>query len=121
MKKIILSSLVVFIIIFSGNTIKTERNSSSSLFTNNKFIVKMKTELRISEATGEISVTTGINSIDEKNSKYKITKIERIFELNNGSAYLYEKFGMSRIYEFYLEESADRDIEKIVKDYNSSS
>ena len=119
MKKIILSSLVVFIIIFSGNTIKTERNSSSSLYTNNKFIVKTKTELRISEATGKISVSTGINSIDEKNSKFRITKIKRIFELNNGSAYLYEKFGMSRIYEFFLEESADKDIENIVKEYNS--
>ena len=119
MKKIILSSLVVFIIIFSGNTIKTERNLSSSLFTNNKFIVKTKTELRISEATGEISVATGIKSIDEKNSKYRITSIKRIFELNNGSVFLYNKFGMSRIYEFHIEASAGKDIEKIVKDYNS--
>ena len=119
MKIILLTSLILFIFAFSGTELKTEKKFNNSYFTNNKFLVKTKNELRISEATGEISTLTGIQSIDGKNSQFKIKKIKKLFKLNNGSEYLYNKFNMSCIYEFYIDESEQRDISKIVNDYNS--
>jgi len=119
MKIILFTLLLLFIFSFSGTELKTEKNLNNSYFTKNKFLIKTKSELRISEATGKISTLTGIQSIDEKNSKFKIKKIKKLFNLNNGSEYLYNKFNMSCIYEFYIDESVQRDINKIVNEYNS--
>lgn len=119
MKIILLTFLILFLFVFSGTELKTENDFNNSYFTKNKFLVKTKSELRISEATGEISTSTGIQSIDEKNSEFRIKKIKKLFKLNNGSEYLYNKFNMSCIYVFYIDESVQMDISKIVNDYNS--
>jgi subtilisin family serine protease len=119
MNKIILTFLMLFIFIFSETNLKTEKYHSTTLYSNNKFFVKTKSVLKISEATGKISVMTGISSLDKKNSKYRIKKIEKLFELNNGNEHLYNKLGMSRIYEFYIDDSAQRDMKKIVFDYDT--
>ena len=94
---------------YSGNIINYSKTS---------FIVKMKQDLGVSEATGKISTHTGIRSIDEKNNKYRIKNIKRIFELNNGDAELYKELEMSRIYLFTLDEKNVFDVKEIVRSYS---
>jgi thermitase len=94
-----------------------ENNGSETLYTKNKFFVQTKQELKISEATGEISIMTGILTLDEKNTKYKIKKIKRLFELNNGDDKLFYKLGLNRIYVFYID--TQQDIIELTSDYNS--
>lgn len=101
---------------FSASGIVPEEVKDFSLYSTLKFFVKTKSDLKISEATGEVSVQTGISSLDEKNQKYKIKKIKRLFNLNNGDAGLYEELDMGKIYIFYLQECED--ISTIVADYN---
>lgn len=113
-----ISVLFILIVAFSPVFLNTaENNDSESFYTNNKFFVQTKQELKVSEATGEISIYTGIKSIDEKNSKYKIQKIKKVFELNNGDEALYYRLGLDRIYVFYIEPG--KEILDITKDYNS--
>lgn len=106
------------IIILSPVYLNTAENvNEETLFTKNKFFVKTKQELKVSEATGEISVITGIPTIDEKNSKYGIKKIKRVFNINNGDRDLYYRLGLNRIYVFYIE--TNQDIPAITSDYDS--
>jgi thermitase len=117
-KYIIFSVLLVSNIIFLPVYLNTAENSDNeTLFTKNKFFVQTKQELKVSEATGEISVYTGIPTLDEKNKKHSIKKIKRLFELNNGDDNLYYKLGLNRIYIFYI--NPDKDIQSVTKDYNS--
>lgn len=113
-------SLIVFIIIIPDES-QTGNNVNTSLYSVNKFFVKTKAELKYSEATGKISLATGIASLDEKISRNKIESIKCLFRLNNGDATLFEKHGMSRIYIFNVRsENTDHDvIEEAVKDFNS--
>ena len=65
--KILLSLLTsALIVLISFSESETNINTNSSLFSKNKFFVKTGKELRISEATGKISLFTGIKSLDEK-------------------------------------------------------
>ena len=48
----------------------------------------------------------------------KITKIKRLFRLDNGDERLFNQLGMSRIYVFYTDVK-NIDISEIAKDYNS--
>lgn len=117
-KYFILSVFCVLNIILSSAYLNTAENTNDeSLFTKNKFFVQTKQELKVSEATGEISLMTGIPALDEKNKKYKIKKIKKLFELNNGDEFLYYKLGLNRIYVFYLD--SFNDIFSITSDYNS--
>jgi subtilisin family serine protease len=117
-KYLILSLFSIFYIILVPVYLNTAENlNDETLFTKNKFFVQTKQELKISEATGEISIMTGIPSIDEKNRKYEIKRIKRVFNLNNGDESLYYKLGLNRIYVFYIE--ANKDILSITTDYNS--
>lgn len=100
------------------HNIQTNINYKSSVYSD-KFFVKTKSDLRISEATGKIMLNTGINSIDEKISKYEVKEIKKLFNLNNGNAELYSKLGMSRIYVFSIESKADIEIEKMVNVFNA--
>lgn len=105
-------------IIFSPIYLNTAENlNNESLYTKNKFFVQTKQELLVSEATGEISVITGIPSLDEKNRKYNIKRIKKLFNLDNGDRNLYYNLGMNRIYVFYIEPGGD--ISDITSDYNS--
>ncbi|MBI5403431.1 MAG: S8 family serine peptidase [Ignavibacteriae bacterium] len=117
-RKIRFSVFLILVTAFTPIYLNTTENTvGESLFTKNKFLVQTRQELKISEATGEVSVYTGIQSIDEKNSKYKIKKIKKVFDLNNGDEALYRNLGMDRIYVFYLEPGAD--IMQITSEYNS--
>jgi len=109
--------LLTFAVVYPICLNTTENSDSDSLYSKNKFFVQTKQELKVSEATGEISIYTGIKSIDEKNNRYKIKKIKKVFEFNNGDEELYYMLGMNRIYVFYT--SPDADISEITKDYNS--
>jgi len=107
----------------------TNNNGNNSSYSGNKFFVKTNAELKISEATGKISLNTGIASLDEKISKYKIESIKNLFRLNNGDAELFAKYGMGRIYIFNLNINFNTDgeldgrsnIEEAVNDFNKDA
>ncbi|MEP7146726.1 MAG: S8 family peptidase [bacterium] len=120
--KIIITSIIVLTVLFSyPHQSPTNDNVHSSLYTKNKFFVKTNSELNISEATGKISLSTGLNTLDEKIKKYNIKGIENLFRLKHGNADLYKKFGMSRIYVFKIEENPEIDLEKVIKEFNEDS
>jgi len=99
----IFTCLTVFLI-FVPRDSGTNEIKISSLFVKNKFFVKTTVDLGISEATGSIlPLNTGMKSLDILNNKYGITKIERVFNLNNGDPVIYNKLEMSRIYVFHTE------------------
>ena len=100
---------------------RTDNNISTSLYSGNKIFVKTNHELKISEATGKISLTTGIPSLDLLISKYKIENIKNLFRLNNGDAVLFENLGMSRIYIFNMsgEYTNSVNIEAAVNDFGN--
>ncbi|MBM4157571.1 MAG: hypothetical protein FJ216_02185 [Ignavibacteria bacterium] len=111
--------LIILLLIVSvplSVNVGVENENDSSLFVNNKIFIKTKYELKISEATGKIEVATGFAELDVKNEKYKVNKIERIFNLFNGNKELYEKYEMSRMYTFHIEPSGN--ISDIVRDYD---
>ncbi len=87
-------------------------------YVKNKFFVKTKYDLKVSEATGEISLITGIKSLDLKIQKYKITRIRKLFHLNNGNSDVYNKLGMGRVYVFYIDTNYNKDILQVVMDYD---
>ena len=120
--KILLSLLTsALIVLISFSESETNINTNSSLFSKNKFFVKTGKELRISEATGKISLFTGIKSLDEKINKFGINNIEKLFNLNKGNPYLYSKYGMERIYVFNLDTNNYCNIEDIVKEFNKDN
>lgn len=116
------SSVVLFsalVFLFSGNYVSPELTGDyTSLKSLHKIFLKTKIELPVSEATGEISIRSGISSLDEKLENYKVEKVKRVFRLNNGRRDLYEKFEMNRIYILYLDEEIKNDIDKIVSELN---
>lgn len=117
MKKILITLFLLFsLYIFSQ--VNASENRTKNNFASHKFFVKTKTQLKISEATGKISLTTGIKSFDLKNQKYQIKEIKKLFNLDNSNAELYYKLGMDRIYVFYLYPSHSHNIIKIIQDYN---
>ena len=114
---VFLICLTVVLIPRESNTFEWSRNS---LYVKNKFFIKTKSELGVSEATGKISTITGIPSLDLLNNKYKVRKIKRVFELNNGDVQLYQKLEMSKIYVVYFESDADsyNAVDDFAKDSN---
>lgn len=84
-----------------------------------KIIVKTKKELKISEATGKISLRTGVSSFDKIIEEYSINKAEPVFRLNNGDAELFEKLGMGRIYVLHFDTYNSKSVERAVKDFSS--
>ena len=113
--------LLVFAVLFTDGLIKKSSavgNAGFSLYTKNKFFVKTKKEIGVSEATGKLLTKTGIPSIDLLNKKYNVSKIQRVFDLNNGDPVLYQELGLSRIYVFYLEGETGN-IEQIINDYSA--
>ena len=120
MKYIITVAVLILMIFTTPDTSLTGINVHTSLYSGNKFFVKTNEELKISEATGKISLTTGIASLDEKISRYNIESIKSLFRLNNGDAELFAKYGMSKIYIFNLREDNSNvsKIEDAVKDFS---
>lgn len=117
MNKLLIILLLLFpLYIFSQSN--ASENKAKNSFVSHKFFVKTKTQLKVSEATGKIPLTTGIKSIDLKNQKYQIKEIKKLFNLNNGNAELYYKLGMDRIYVFYLYPNHSHDIINIIQDYS---
>ena len=94
-------------------------NVEQPSFSTDKFFVKTKKELRVSEATGKISLSTGNISLDKKITKNKINGIRTLFKLNNGNQILFEKYGMARIYEFSIEKNSPVDIKKVISEFNT--
>jgi hypothetical protein len=111
MKKIVYKTVSVFVVCLSlimiPNTSNTNDGLGNSLYVRNKVFVKTKNELGVSEATGKISVVTGIPSVDKLNKLYKVNKIQRVFELNNGDVDTYRDLEMSKIYVFWFDENID--------------
>jgi len=120
MKLFHLAIFIVFLQLFFSIPTNSEENERLNYKTE-KIIVKTKTELRISEATGKISVQTGIPSLDKKIEAYTINKIEPVFKQNNGDAILFEKLGMSRIYVFYFDTYNSKTVETAVKDFTADN
>lgn len=111
--------LISFFLIQPDKSLTNNIKSSSS-FSMKKFFVKTNAELKISEATGKISLNTGIASLDEKISKYKIESIKNLFRQNNGDPELFAKYGMARIYIFNFsdEVKSGTDMEEAVNDFS---
>lgn len=101
-----------------------EKSFTPSLnYSQKSFIVKTKSELKTSEATGKIMLQSGVKSFDALTAKYKVKAIEKVFEQNNGDAELYSKLEMNRVYEFVLDEKNNFEfpsISTIVKDYSDN-
>jgi thermitase len=114
MYRILTSFILVSIFMLTSNTSKSETIYN---YSSKSFFVKMKKDLGISEATGKISTHTGIKSVDEKNNKYRVKSIKRVFELNNGDKALYDELEMSRIYLFTLDDNNIFDVREIVKSF----
>ena len=92
----------VFLILNGGNVKSESLNEPTSGISLKKIFIKTKTEFKISEATGEITLQTGVSSFDKKIRVNKVEKVKRVFRLNNGRKDLYEKFEMNRIYVLYF-------------------
>lgn len=111
MKKYVYKIISVFVVCVFLISIPEISNTNdglgNSLYVRNKVFVKTKKELGVSEATGKISVVTGIPSVDKLNKLYRVNKIQRVFELNNGDADIYRKLEMSKIYVFWFDENID--------------
>jgi subtilisin family serine protease len=120
MKLIYTAIFIITAQLFISIGVNSEENEKLNYKTE-KIIVKMKKELRISEATGKISTQTGIPSLDKKIEEYKVNKIETVFKLNNGDAVLYEKLGMGRIYVFYFDTYNSKTAANAVKDFSAES
>lgn len=67
-------------------------------FSTVSFFIKTNKPLKVSEATGEISLNTGIASLDEKFSEFNVKSIKLVFGIFNGDRDLYSKLEMDRIY-----------------------
>jgi len=113
--------IVIFVLVLKFSNCVTYEFVDKSLYTIDKFIIKTKFDIPISEATGSFSTVSGIQSLDDKNLKYKIKKIKQIFRLNNGNSEIYKKLEMSRYYLLYLDGSNNIDIADIIKDYSADS
>ncbi len=114
---IIFLAIVLQLFAFSPGSQSIEK-FTTSLYSKNKFFVKTKSELKVSEATGNVSFTTGLASLDDKISRYNIIKINKLFNLNNGSIDLYDKYGMTRIYVFDMAEDSKENIAEIIQSFN---
>ncbi|MBS1550978.1 MAG: S8 family serine peptidase [Bacteroidetes bacterium] len=113
---LLLSAVIVFV---TYSASETNMNTNSSLFSKKNFFIKTKSELKVSEATGKISLYTGIKSLDEKIGKFGIKRIEKLFKLNNGNPHLYSKYGMERIYLVSLDTNYYANMENIIDEFNN--
>lgn len=109
----------VFLILNGGNVKSESLNEPTSGISLKKIFIKTKTEFKISEATGEITLQTGVSSFDKKIRVNKVEKVKRVFRLNNGRKDLYEKFEMNRIYVLYFKEDIN-DIQFLVSDFSKN-
>lgn len=89
-------------------------------YSKRSFFVKTFEELKVSEATGKLSLETGIPSLDNAISKAGISEIRQVFRLNNGSPELYLKHEMNRIYLLISSESDIKSIREITEDLSAS-
>lgn len=106
----ILFAIASAIILHSPDVGTADANLPQRKYSSASFFVKTFNELKVSEATGKISLQTGVASLDNVVNEFHITNIKPLFRLNNGNRELFVKLGMNRIYLF---ESKDRDIEGI--------
>lgn len=120
MNKIIYLFPLLIVFLMLPLKLETHINNQSGLYSKYKFFVKTKSDLKVSEATGKISLQTGIESMDEKIDKYHIKDIKKVFRLNNGNPVIYSKYGMSRIYVFTIDENKGEfsNIEEIVNNFS---
>ena len=107
------------VLVFFSSDSATNEFVEKSQYGNDKFIIKSKFDFSVSEATGNISLITGIKSIDEKNQKYRIKKVKQIFRLNNGNPEIYRNLEMSRYYLLYLDSENKSDISDMINDYSA--
>ncbi|MBK8984031.1 MAG: S8 family serine peptidase [Ignavibacteria bacterium] len=121
MSKFFISFLLLSVIIFlTGGIVKSDPVSGpSSRNSLKKIFIKTKTEFKISEATGEITLQTGVSSFDKKIKDNNVEKVKRVFRLNNGRKDLYEKFEMNKIYVLFFKEDRS-DIESLVSEFSKN-
>ena len=123
MKKIFLLIFVFTITVFITGSSKTNIKENKN-FSSEEFFVKTKTILPVSEATGKISLQTGLSSLDDIIRKYRVTGISKVFNLDNGNKNIYDKLGMERIYSFSLNNDAgysdDEELKDAVKEFNKN-
>jgi len=118
MKNILALSLFISLQLFLVRVTDSEEYKRLNYKTE-KIIVKTKSALKISEATGKISTITGTPSLDKKIKDYNVQKIEPVFKKGSGDAALFEKYGMDRIYVFYFDTYNSNTAENAVKDFTA--
>ncbi|MBV6398550.1 hypothetical protein FBQ84_04755 [Ignavibacteria bacterium CHB1] len=93
--------IFIFLICASVSLPVNEMAGSDKRLTNFStvsFFIKTNKPLKVSEATGEILLNTGIASLDEKFSEFNVKSIKLVFGIFNGDRDLYSKLEMDRIY-----------------------
>ena len=110
--------MIVTAVIVPAFSLKLNSEPEREKFTTDKFIVKAKSSLKISEATGKISLVTGFGSLDRLISKFNIRKIENIFKSNNGDAALFSEMEMDKYYLFYTDKMTPEEIKNISESFN---
>jgi subtilisin family serine protease len=116
MKKI----LILFLLIISAGTVLAGKVDWKE-YSYTKFIVQTKSELGISEATGQISIKTNLATLDEKNLKYRVIKIKKLFKDRNSDLQLYRDLGLGKIYVFYIQWNQQVDMTQLIDDYISDT
>ena len=86
-------------------------------YSTESFFIKTKVPLRISEATGKITLNSGVASFDEKLVQFNVSSIERVFELYNADVELYSNLEMDRIYVVNFENTQFDVIPKMVSEF----
>lgn len=111
---------IVLLLVLSFGTAFAD-NQDWKEYSYTKFIVSTKNVLGISEATGEISVRTGLNSLDEKNFRYKVIRIKQLFKPQNSDMALYNELGLGRIYVFYVQSNQTIDMKHLINEYSNDT
>lgn len=97
MKSIIV--IIAAVTILAGFPLSDSRTENVNVgYSQSSFFVKTHTELKISEATGKISLMTGIEELDKTIAEHGISEITLVFRLNNGDRESYYRLGMNTIY-----------------------
>ena len=115
MKKILIFSLIFLLLIFSASGTKSPEYVSGEV------IIKLKysPDKIILNSAGVVE--TGVSSIDVLNSKYKVTKMEKVLERhekNKNALNSFKKHGLDRI--FLLKMPKNADVNKAIRDFNNN-
>lgn len=113
--------ITICIIISIITTFPFDKMSGSDVdlpkFSTESFFIKTTSPLRVSEATGKISLNSGSISFDKKLIDFQAYSIERVFEIYNGDIDVYSQLEMDRIYVVNIEKTNFGTIENMVNEF----